>query len=136
MSSAPTSGCSERSAAVGLVALMRAARWVNVPCAAISCVPLVLTFITLLFALAPAASYADGTPGAGVVDPNEWAKDYIENKFKDAIFGSEISEGMDAIIQRGLVRTFDGNRNRNKGCRGAAFNQADNVVSNLRHQRN
>lgn len=73
-------------------------------------------------------------PGAGVLNPVEWAKDYVEDQFKDALVGSEISEGMDAIFKQ-VFEHFNAEagglmgRPKYPRCKNAAFTQAFQVAA-------
>ena len=73
-------------------------------------------------------------PGVGVVNPKEWMKDYIENQFKDAAFGAEVSEGFDQIFKK-TYDTLLSQKDRYKGCNGAAIQQATSVGFELNNAR-
>lgn len=73
-------------------------------------------------------------PGVGVANPEEWMKDYIENELKDAVFGSEVNEGINAIFQK-TYDQFIAQQERYKRCEGAAFTQAFNVAGELHNAR-
>ena len=78
-----------------------------------------------------------GPPGVGVVDPTKWVKGHLENKLKDAAFGSEVDAGMDVIPQKTYAK-FHSMAKSDRSLRlsrGAAFTQAFNVAGELHDAR-
>ncbi len=90
--------------------------------------------LAAVFLAAPAS--AQGTIGdwtGGITSPSAWGQDYIENQFQDAVFGEEVSEGMNEIFQR-VATGFDNARRQRRGlCESAAFAKADWAAYELKN---